>query len=666
MQKKGNSGQMWANLPFRNNRIETKKMTPSTSPSFPRVKLLDPLVAERIAAGEVIERPASIVKECVENALDAGAEHILVSLEDGGKKLIQITDDGHGMSEEDLKICTLRHATSKIHQLSDLEHLQTLGFRGEALPSIQAVSDLKIISRPQKNAETSSNDLSNSAYVFQSHLGHHNPVIRKETFGHFIDSPHGTQLTSAGLFSQIPARLKFLKSTPSEVSAVKEWMERLSLAFPHVSFQLKSDGKTIFKVDAESESERVRKILSPHSQFEVKTYRFSPLPSIQLRLHWIHGESLPNTKRLTQVINHRPIRDKLIQQASLSGFKQSLLPGQYPALALYLELPPELLDVNVHPTKTEVRFLNSGQVFHWVDTAVKEMIQKEGAIRSIPASNSFFSESSTSIPESLTKPDSISVSPTFDSTPSSFSLESLSAFKKDSNLHGFSYQSFKKPIEITESLFKKPILNTEKFIGTLFNTYFLFDGGEELILIDQHAAHERIRYEALKNKIFKEDIKVPTQRLLLPEVIHFNEEDIKKLSPHLELLEKMGFESEVFGEKQILFREIPEIWGKSNLPQRLKNLLEKLLSEIEENEMGRPSPSKSQKTILLDEPLFEKLASEACHSSVRAGDALSNLGAQNLVDQLFQTEHPWNCPHGRPTVSKVSKTKIEEWFQRKV
>jgi DNA mismatch repair protein MutL len=653
-----------------------------------KVHLLEPLVAERIAAGEVIERPASIVKECVENALDAGAENIWVALEEGGKKTIQITDDGHGMDAEDLKLCTLRHATSKIRELSDLENLQSLGFRGEALPSIQSVAELKIISRA-KGEKDAHGYLNSNQTLDARNLNHSGsaPTITKQTFGQFIASPHGTQITVTGLFSQIPARLKFLKSQTTEVSAVKEWMERLSLAFPMVSFQLKSEGKIIFQTRAEEEASRVRTILSPHSQFEVKSFRTSPQASIQLRLHWIHGESLPNTKRLTQVINHRPIRDRLIQQAILAGFKQALLPGQFPALALFLELPPELVDVNVHPTKTEVRFLNSGQVFHWIESAVKTFIQQEGTLRAIP--------------HSFTEPNSSHTTPSGDSQslneetspPSAHSTtHSLSAWDRSRNAPsapGFFFAE--NAISVSEEMLPKHQasfsipgksnhpFSAHRFIGTLFNTYFLFDGGTEMVLIDQHAAHERIRFETLRARLFPRtgtqkfdltageasavDERVSAQRLLLPEVIQLEVDEVRSLSPHLGVLEQMGFEVEVFGEKQILFREIPDVWGKSNLTQRLKNLLERLLEKIQTTDSFTKEKTGS---LLFDEALFEKLASEACHSSVRAGDAVSNEGALNLVEALFKTEHPWNCPHGRPTITKVTKQKIEEWFQRKI
>ncbi|MGZ3699864.1 MAG: DNA mismatch repair endonuclease MutL, partial [Bdellovibrionota bacterium] len=346
-----------------------------------RVKLLDPVVAERIAAGEVIERPSSVVKELVENSIDAGATEIAVVLSDGGKGLIEILDNGHGMQPEDLAICVQRHATSKLSSLQDLEKILTLGFRGEALPSIAAVSEMSILSRAQ-GAETAYEIREASARAV-------NPRPEAVTFGHFLNSPHGTRIRAAGLFSQVPARLKFLKSQGAEVSQVREWLERLALAHPKIGFRLVSDDRTVLTLKPQTEVERVRAILADGEDFPIVSAESERNGfqdrGLTVRAHWVQGLSTPQTRRLVQVVNGRAVRDRMLQQALLAPFRQALLPGQFPAVALFIEISPAAIDVNVHPTKTELRFLDSRKVFHEVERLVDSLIAKHGAAGYTPS-----------------------------------------------------------------------------------------------------------------------------------------------------------------------------------------------------------------------------------------------------------------------------------------
>ena len=615
------------------------------SPNRRPVQKLPPLVAERIAAGEVIERPASVVKELVENSLDAGATEVTVTLEDGGKTLIEILDNGHGMAPEDLTLSVERHATSKLRSIEDLESLVTLGFRGEALASVSAVSQVEIISRVA--------DSDTAFWITAGGTDWLPTPPQAMTFGHFLGAPHGTRIRASGLFSQIPARLKFLKSQAAEVGQVREWLERLALARPDVSFRLLSDGRTLVNLRAQSEQERVRSILSDGEDFPVLTGESdTAFSEVRVRVHWLQGLSSPQMRKLVQVVNGRAVRDRMLQQAILSPFRQTLLPGKFPALAIFVEMDPSTLDVNVHPAKTEIRFLDSRKVFHSVQTVIANLIAHHGApgfaagpaqapgITSAPwgAAEHFTSQSATQPHWTRSVPN-----------------------------QGWNFLS---PPTVQESV-QAPLLTpssshpftADRFVGILFNTYLMYDLGSEhdqIGLIDQHAAHERVRYEALKKRALHSGTVARSQALLLPEAVHFAPELRETLESRLAWLEKLGFEAEIFGENSLLFRAIPAEWGMHSLRARLKNLLEQTLAaEISDDE-------KNTHSLAFDERIFEKLASEACHSAVRAGDRLETAEVHALVRELFACEHPWNCPHGRPTTVRVPRSRVEEWFQRRV
>jgi len=613
-----------------------------------KISILPPLVAERIAAGEVVERPSSVVKELVENALDAGATEISVRLEDGGKALIEVLDDGFGMSRKDLELAVLRHATSKIREVSDLERLATLGFRGEALPSIAACADLSILSREKGSTET---------YEWR------NGEVTPTTFGNFHTEKHGTRIQVRSLFSQIPARLKFLKSATGEIAAVREWIERLALTNPSVGFKLETEARTLLHYRAESEASRVARVLGDEGDFPVITEEVIEAGAIRARIHWLQGATSPQMRKMVQAVNGRAVRDRLLNQALLLPFRQALLPGQFPWLALFLDVPPALIDVNVHPTKTELRFLNSSQIFRTIERLGESMIAKHGSIG--------FASQRASTPLGLTtnfNPVETAVAryaesggtpgfspPTFSAgtTPSFFSTASQSLDELKEKRSDYA-PSMGHPF------------TPDRYVGAIFSTYLLYDLGNEMALIDQHAAHERIRFERLRARALRKAEGAESQSLLVPEIARFPAENRTRIEARIPLLESLGFEAEIFGgsdtHEQLLFRAIPAEWGNANLRTRLLTLVEKLGS-LEDSEIPR---DEAHRVLKLDEKLFEKLASEACHSAVRAGDRLDDETARSIVESLFECEHPWNCPHGRPTVARVPRTRFEEWFQRRV
>jgi len=586
-----------------------------------KIELLSPDVAEKIAAGEVIERPASVIKELVENALDAGATEVAVILEQGGKSLIEVLDNGHGIPAGELALAVERHATSKIREVSDLERLNTLGFRGEALPSIRAVAELSIVSRARGAA---------SAHEWKGGR------LEALTFGHFLGSEHGSRVRAMGLFSQIPARLKFLKSQAAEVAQVREWIERLALTHPATGFRLVSDERTILNLRPQSEEDRVRAILADGEDYPLVSAQTDlglGAPSgVRVRAHWLQGVSLPQMRKVVQIVNGRAVRDRLVQQAALHPFRQALLPGQFPAIALFVELDPSLIDVNVHPSKTEVRFLRSRDVFTAIEGLVQSMIDSHGAPAFVAqaAHEQLLSSSSSAWSAWENRPRS---------EPTNW-------------LHPEANSSPERLQESFAPVAPHP-LSEARYVGTMFNTYLVYDLGTEAALVDQHAAHERIRFEKLRAQMLTPGSRPAPQALLLPEAVRFAADSRIALESRLPWFAELGFECDIFGEESLLFRAIPSAWGTDDLRTRLKSLVERVLDS------ERP-------THELDEALFEKLASEACHSSIRAGDALSPEQSRALVDDLFRCQHPWNCPHGRPTVARVPRGRFEEWFQRRV
>jgi DNA mismatch repair protein MutL len=535
--------------------------------------------------------------------------------------------------------------------------------------------------------------------------------VQPVSFGHFLGKEHGTRIQARGLFSQVPARLKFLKAASSEVREVREWMERLALTHPAVRFRLLSEDRTVLDLRPGSEPERVAQVLADSGDYPVVSAE-SEAPGLRLRAHWVQGLAQGQMRKLLQIVNHRAVRDRVLQQAILQPFRQAMLPGQFPAVALFIDADPALLDVNVHPTKAEVRFLDSGRVFRAVSKLLEELVSRYGApahAAGVGAGPTWGGGAGYSLqaqqglgqapgdrwqpPTPAWRPLSLfgvpGGSPSHSAPSSGGSASPLQGAESDvdlgapqtpwssaapsaSNTHpsdsGF-VQSDALESAGRMGVSVSPVEGLT-LAGTLFQTYLLYDLGQELVLIDQHAAHERIRYEKLRRRALS---RAPgsSQQLLIPEPVSFPAEERTRLESRLGLLESLGFEAELFSENSLLFRAVPLEWGSFQLGIRLKGLVDRLLQwdDTAPSEDGAPSKTTEAEraATLLDSALFEKLASEACHSAIRAGDRLDPQLAQSITRELFETcEHPWNCPHGRPTVVRVPRARFEEWFQRRV
>lgn len=587
----------------------------------------------QIAAGEVIERPASVVKEAVENSLDARATWVQVTLKQGGRESIEILDNGKGIRPLDLPLALSAHATSKLKKFEDLKNLSSFGFRGEALASFAACGDLAILSRHYQESE---------AYEIRNHS------VQKAHAGLFLGLSHGTKLTLNGLFSKTPARLSFLKAPGHEVTATKEMLERLSLTYPHVRFTLKSqtndEMKTVLDLASASEKERAQSLLGP-GPLKFHEEHFSDKSTI--RVYWLQGSSQPNAKKMFQIVNKRAVKDRLIQQALLKPFRQSLLPGQSPAVVLFLEVAPESVDVNVHPMKTELRFLDSSAVFGHISKALENLISTSGMVRTF-SERTFSEQTHTESPQQQAR----FILQMRDHTPAT-TIPS----------HGFSTPA----VAIAPVKEQTPILSAQElfshlyqsvYAGQLLKTYLAFETKDtEIYLVDQHAAHERIRFEQLRNNYLKRGNKTPEiESLLIP--IRFDDvsfSDSDRLDLLEEVLARLGFVVHIDNNRRIELKGIPAAYGNQQLEIRFLNLLERVRARTHDS-----------LELLWDETVFEELASEACHSSIRAGKMIREEEARSILKALAECEHPWNCPHGRPTLAKIPAFEFESLFLRRV
>lgn len=580
-----------------------------------KIRKLDPHLVNQIAAGEVIERPASVVKELVENALDAGATCIAVQLRDGGRSLIAVTDNGCGMSRDDLELAVERHATSKL-PANDLFDIQTLGFRGEALPSIGSVSRLHLTSRHEEAEE---------AWILEIEGG-------EKRAARPASHPFGTHIEVKDLFYATPARLKFLKKPPTELSHTVEILNRLAMSHPHVEMKLTTDQRTVFHYQSyPSLQERLSDVMGHEfiqnalpvevSRDSLSLKGFISLPTL----------SRANASQQYLFVNGRPVKDRLLQGAVRAAYQDFLANDRHPLLALFLEVSREDVDVNVHPTKNEVRFQDSGLIRGTLVSALKHTL----AGASHKTATTIHAQAIQSFrPEPFRQP-SLAAGyrplsrPTYQPIPY---LEESSA--PDLALLSVSEEV---PLECPPLGFAK---------AQLHETYIVSQTEEGLVIVDQHAAHERLVYERLK----AEKGQIKRQPLLIPEVVELPEDGLHRLKEAQQELLNLGLVLEPFGEKAFLVREIPAILGEVNL----KGLIQDIADELKELE----------NPLSLKEKLAEILATCACHNSVRAGRKLSVEEMNALLRQMEQTPHSGQCNHGRPTYVELKRTDMEKLFGR--
>jgi len=590
------------------------------TPARAKVRVLPAALADQIAAGEVVERPASVVKELVENAIDAGARRIDVEIEAGGRRLARVVDDGHGMPPEDARLALRRHATSKIAAADDLWGLATFGFRGEALPSIAAVSRLTLATRPPE-AEAGF-ELSVEAGV--------------ETAAREIGMPPGTQVTVRDLFFNTPARAKFLKAEATETANVSEALLRLGLAHPAVHLRLRVGGRVALDLPAHRDlGERVRAALARRGASALHEAAGDE-NGARVRAFLAGPEEVSTTARSTFLfVGGRFVRDRSLLHALALGYGPLLEKGRYPLAALFLDLPGSEVDVNVHPQKLEVRFARAQEVYAAVRHVVGAAIARAPWLRAADAVRTFTEPPNYRVPPE--RLDRTSEAP----APRVFERAGQSMLSLPLRARDVAAEQAA-PAEVAPVFF-----GALNYVGQIHRTYLVCEARDALVLIDQHAAHERVVYGRLKAAHARRQI--PQQRLLFPIPVEVGE-TAAAAAAH-DVLGSLGFEVSPHAPGVVMLHALPEPLKDADP----KPLLREVLGELSEG-----TPLAGGDLARVD----HLLATVACHSVVRAGDLVERAEALALLAQLDEVDLRSHCPHGRPVMLRMPLSELERRFGR--
>ena len=677
------------------------------------VVLLDDLTINKIAAGEVIERPASVIKEMVENSIDAGATNISVEIKNGGISYLRVSDNGKGIMQEDMELCFERHATSKIRTADDLATVRSMGFRGEALASIAAIAHVEMVSKT-RDAET--------GFRIVIEAG---KVLEKEEIG----CPVGTSITVTNLFFNTPVRYKFLKKDFTEAGYIEDAITRLALVNPNIAMKLISTGKTVIATNGNGKIKDV--IYSIYGKEIAEKVLDIDYTYEDIHVKGVVGKpEISRSNRSNQLffVNKRYIKDKGLTAAAEQAFKGLITIGKYGFLILNIEMDPSKVDVNVHPAKLEVRFEEEGKVFKAIYHAIHDALlrgdlvatpekeyteEKKEKSENIPQTSTLFAKTDVvkekTSPFSFLKkkedttitPEEIQNNPIADiyqkkyteetpketstvisnmnthediiqhiaqlqheikkkSPPTNFDEMYLKTFGKlppkeeeKKEEQPSLVDSFQTDDGKNLSLFEEKEtyqLPTYKFIGIAFSTYIILEMDKELYILDQHAAHERILYEKIKKNYYSDNGEKDSQLMLLPDIINLSHKEMDIAKDNMEMFEKAGFMLEEFGENTIKLTGVPNICIQLDT----KELFLETLDEI--NTVARTAKQEIEERFI---------ATVACKAAVKANMALSKEEVDSLMTELLKLPNPFTCPHGRPTVIKMSKYDIERKFSRK-
>ena len=617
-----------------------------------QILILDENTINKIAAGEVVERPSSIVKELVENSIDADSTAITIEIRDGGKSYIRVADNGRGMSFQDARLSFERHATSKISSADDLQSIATLGFRGEALASIAAVTHLEMITREKDS-------------VSGIHIVNHGGKIvsQKE-----IGCPEGTTIITKNLFFNTPARLKFLKSTRTETAHISDLMGKLILAHPEISFRYINNGKTIYYSTGDGDLKNA--ILSVYGKDVVD--QLIPVEPVDnhagIKLWGYLGKpSLARKNRNFQsfYINGRYIKSSLLAEAIEAAYKPYLTVNLFPWVVLHIEIEPSAIDVNVHPTKIEVRFREEEQVKQYIQQHITKILQDNPYIpilREDSISSLTINDNTSTTIDDVENSEQLEVFSSISTDSSSFSFDkpSRNIYIVDSHKSSSSYIESKKPKRNYQNLdaasmndrYQDNNINRNmaiplKIVGKIFSTYVVVEGKEECFLVDQHAAHERLLFEKYKKMLSEQS--VMTQQLLPPVIIEVTHTEQIIINESMDLFKSLGFEIENFGGRAYAIRGVPMVLGDSNV----KEFFRELLDNVEEYKKGTSYNLKIDDIIQM-----------SCKAAVKAGDKLSEREILALLRDLIDNKVPMTCPHGRPIMISITKKQLERTFKR--
>ncbi len=655
------------------------------------IRVLDPVTIDKIAAGEVVERPYSVVKELAENAIDAGADAVTIEIKDGGKSLIRITDNGSGIEAEMVRKAFLRHSTSKLREISDLESIRTLGFRGEALSSISAVARVELMTKTR-------DQLLGISYRIEG---------GKEISCEEVGLPDGTTILVKDLFYNTPARLKFMKSAQTEASYIASLAEELSLSHPEIAFKLIINGKVRFQTPGRGSLRDVlfqiygADILKKTIDIDVTNgtyhmYGFIGKPEL----------SRGNRKFESYFVNGRYVKNRIIEKGIEDGYKHYLMQHQFPFVLLMFEMDGSLVDVNVHPAKAEVRFSYEKELYDWLCASIAEALKEPEFIPEIPlavkkekakkveqhrkerkaeeASSEFFQKLKEEIPAEKIKgagveeiperkekaaaeeadrntdknmdsaerllytpkakiPDILSSKPLVKEAPEPYETRALEKRKEEA-------ASERKKAEYVQM--SLPIAQTERkrfrLIGEIFDTYWILEYDGKMYMVDQHAAHEKINYERLVRKFSQKSF--ASQQLHPPIIVSLNAEEEALLERFGNSFEAFGFEISPFGGREYSISAVPsDLYGMNE-----KEFFHSLLDEMDDLSGENADP----------DVILHRLATAACKMSVKGNDRISLHEAEILLKELFACDNPYHCPHGRPTMVAITKSELERMFKR--
>ncbi|WP_250296103.1 DNA mismatch repair endonuclease MutL [Wolbachia endosymbiont of Oedothorax gibbosus] len=604
--------------------------------------LLDTKTINRIAAGEVIERPASVVKELVENAIDAGSSEIEIKIESGGRNLIIVTDDGNGVEKNDLELAFTRHATSKLSD-SELIEIKHLGFRGEALPSIAAVSRIKLSSKAHGASEAWS-----ISYEGGEKIGELTPYPLSQ----------GTHIEVRDLFFATPNRLKFLKTERAETQSIVDIVNNLAMINYHIGFTLTSGNKKLLKYA--KQTSLFHRLCEVEEEFQGNSLEVNEEEDgIKLTGHIC--KPTVNRGKSTQIytfVNGRPIKDNLLIGAVRYAYHDFIPSDRYPFAALHLEIPYDQVDVNVHPNKSEVRFQNKKLIYE---------IMTRGLIKALSRRIGTFPVHDQKMDSTLPDPfDKSNVQKElYEKRPSPFKNQLIKEFASpNEKAKGLSEQSKsfdytgiqKPPSQVETMVLEKKVLEQVDLIEShplglarcqVYNTYIIAEVRDKLIIVDQHAAHERLVYECLKQKS-----SIKRQKLLLPETVEIkNQAGMEMIEIYKDKLFEMGFDIEIKSENKVIVKEIPAILGAIDVKEMLINIIDRL-TEIED-------------TLPVEDKVNKVLATIACHGSIRAGRKMRLEEMNELLRQMEKTPYSGQCNHGRPTYIEMKLSDIEKLFERR-
>lgn len=591
-----------------------------------RIHLLDELVANQIAAGEVIERPASVLKELIENSIDADAKKIDIEIEIGGRQLIRVTDDGHGMDRHDALLCLERHATSKVRTTQDIQTIHTLGFRGEAIPSIASVSRFRL--------QTAESNTASGTEVFLS--GGKIETVKE------VGTPTGTQVEVKNLFFNVPGRRKFLRSVETEAGHLEQLFRTYALAHTNISWTYRVDHKTLYQLPATHFPMRRLEDLFGNEW----TKQLLPIDAQQNGMHlegWIGRAGVSRSAKTDEYwfVNSRPVESRTLYYAIREGYHNALMKGRHPIAVLFLYVPVETVDVNVHPAKREIRFREDFQIRQFLVKAIQDALQIPQStpiavsLNAQPSTSNDISQSAQAyipIPRPIAE---ISLTPTHPPSPTTSLDLPLSLPRVQSHGKTQNYQNYG-PLRL-------------RILGIIHRLYIIAESEQGLVIIDQHAAHERVLFErVLKQKIAGA---AASQRLLVPVSLELSPSQTAFLKLIQALLEKAGLIIQEFGKNTFIIESVPPFFPQEKITSLTQDILDELETQGGETKTKRHFSE-------------EIIIRTVCRKAIKANDKIRNEEVDRLIEDLLACDLPYTCPHGRPTLILLNHKELEKKFGR--